>query len=533
MTKSFSSSVRKPTASPFDYHTVCKPSSASQLLVAISDRYEFTVQPPRARTLRYLDTHDWTLYGEGLMLEWLRTGQHEQLRLRNRLGGESLLTVPGPRHAPCKVADLEAAPLRRFLWQLGHSRALLATGKDERLVNIIELRDKRAKVVLRLDVEFPVDTKSRNLPTNTQITLLPLRGYQTPLAHAREALERYGALPCKVNRLDTLLASESRAPWTYPDLSAIALSSQMEAYEGLRAALKCLLATMRDCEAGVRHQWDIEFLHDFRVATRRIRSTIRDLPGVLAPAIATTLHQDLGHIARMGGKVRDLDVLLEDSGRLICSLPREELERVHTHFQALRSGASQELLSMLDGDGYRRTLDTLDRICADTGNELAGARGSEDIRSLLEFSMRRLRQRILKDGRKVDSDTPADRIHALRKRCKRLRYLVDVFTTLYQKRTRKSVVAAMKTIQDDLGEYQDCDVQLVHLMELRKCFEAKTCGEDEVSQSTTNRLRKRVMKRQHEALVRFTQHFSAFHAQERKRDLSTLFRRPRKMAGRR
>jgi CHAD domain-containing protein len=50
-------------------------------------------------------------------------------------------------------------------------------------------------------------------------------------------------------------------------------------------------------------------------------------------------------------------------------------------------------------------------------------------------------------------------VHDLRKRCKELRYLLEVFRPMCAAAPHRSLVKELKALQDTLGEFQDGEVQ--------------------------------------------------------------------------
>jgi CHAD domain-containing protein len=66
---------------------------------------------------------------------------------------------------------------------------------------------------------------------------------------------------------------------------------------------------------------------------------------------------------------------------------------------------------------------------------------------------------VLRQGRAITPDSPPERLHDLRKRCKELRYLLEFFASLFDPRAHQHVVKDLKGLQDCLGEFQDRQVQ--------------------------------------------------------------------------
>ena len=56
-------------------------------------------------------------------------------------------------------------------------------------------------------------------------------------------------------------------------------------------------------------------------------------------------------------------------------------------------------------------------------------------------------------------ESPAEALHELRKQCKKLRYLMEFFQSLFPKEQIKQLIKILKGLQDNLGEHQDLEVQ--------------------------------------------------------------------------
>jgi CHAD domain-containing protein len=90
------------------------------------------------------------------------------------------------------------------------------------------------------------------------------------------------------------------------------------------------------------------------------------------------------------------------------------------------------------------------------GEEDAGGPTAGD---LADQAIRRAAGRVVRGGRSVSADSPATDLHDLRKRCKELRYALEVFAPVVDAAIRKKVVGDLKDLQDVLGRFQDTEVQ--------------------------------------------------------------------------
>ena len=73
---------------------------------------------------------------------------------------------------------------------------------------------------------------------------------------------------------------------------------------------------------------------------------------------------------------------------------------------------------------------------------------------------------MVKEGRAIDDDSPAEDLHELRKVGKELRYLLEFFSSLYPPEVTKPFIKTLKGLQDQLGRFQDHEVQANALREL-------------------------------------------------------------------
>ena len=66
---------------------------------------------------------------------------------------------------------------------------------------------------------------------------------------------------------------------------------------------------------------------------------------------------------------------------------------------------------------------------------------------------------VVRRGKRIAADSPSEQVHELRKRCKELRYLLEVFRPLCADAPYRPLIKELKALQDTLGEFQDGEVQ--------------------------------------------------------------------------
>ena len=87
-------------------------------------------------------------------------------------------------------------------------------------------------------------------------------------------------------------------------------------------------------------------------------------------------------------------------------------------------------------------------------------------------------RRVTRHGRAIGPETPGEGLHDLRIDCKKLRYLLEFFDSLYVAEEIAPPIKELKRLQDNLGEFNDLEVQQTALR--RFAHEMQRDGVDSV-----------------------------------------------------
>lgn len=226
-------------------------------------------------------------------------------------------------------------------------------------------------------------------------------------------------------------------------------------------------ARMLHNEPGARLGVDIEYLHDMRVAVRRMRAALRIFRDAIPARRLESLKRELKWLGGVLGDARDLDVHLLQLKRTMDKLEEEPsadpeanqfsaaIEFYASNLAKRRRTARLRMIRSLDSKRYERLVDRMAKILDDGPPVKPGAPGAslpatEAATDIINSALRK----VLKAGRKCDADSPDEQLHRLRKKCKRLRYACEFFSDLFGK---PSLDFAKKVIdiQDVLGDHQD------------------------------------------------------------------------------
>ena len=416
-------------------------SLAALLVEHLSPRY--TVEPGPARTVRRttLETFDRRLAAAGLSLE-LRRGGGEVVLVLTRDDGTTLRSAADGFEPPAVAAALPPGPVRDALTGPMKLRAVLAFDEQRRRVQTLTVRDGQDKAVVRIELDAPVGRGP------TLAVVAPLKGY-----------DRDGDA---VLRLLTRLPGSGPVPPTEPapghGVEPAPVERSTPAPQAVADVVAGYLAAMRANLAGVVEDIDTEFLHDFRVAVRRTRSTLKLSRAVLDPATCRRREGDGKHLGDLTTPLRDLDVHLLGlptmRGWLVSADP-DDLAPLEAHLRRRRGAAHRALVRALGTARSRAFL-------ADWTGELVETAGeglAVDAEELSRRCISRAHRRVVRTGSAIGADSPAGDLHTLRKRCKELRYALEMFPSLHDPGTTGKAVKDLKRLQDCLGRFQDGEVQ--------------------------------------------------------------------------
>jgi CHAD domain-containing protein len=294
----------------------------------------------------------------------------------------------------------------------------------------------------------------------------------------------------------------------------------------LRGLFSALLSTLD----GVRANQDPEPLHDLRVATRRIRSALAQVRSVFPDREVADYKARFAWLQEVTGPVRDLDVYLlgfEADRQCLPAPLRAYLEPLRAELANRYDGERRHLLTALDSDTFVQLLDDWRAFlnapgAAQRPGQAIPVNARCPIKTVADAQIWRLAKRVRREGRAIRANSPPEALHALRKHCKKLRYLMEFFQPLYPPRDIRQIIDLLKTLLDQLGHFQDLSVQARDLTGLAQRLHETGRVETETLLAM-GALIGRLMERQQVARDGFDEVFAGYLDQSNQRRLRSLF----------
>jgi CHAD domain-containing protein len=196
-------------------------------------------------------------------------------------------------------------------------------------------------------------------------------------------------------------------------------------------------------------------VHKTRVASRRLRSTLRMFDDVFDPAPAEELDNELAWYADVHGQVRDRDILSTRLTKQIAELPPEQVRgpveaEITKTLAAEREDAVGGLSTAMRTSRYAHLVQLLRGWrAAPPLTEAAG----EEAKTAVKY-VEKAKQKADKRLRKADDDI--ERLHRARRATKRTRYAAELVEPADSE--MKAVARDAEELQTLLGEHQDATV---------------------------------------------------------------------------
>jgi len=327
---------------------------------------------------------------------------------------------------------------------------------------------------------------SKNVNARTldkRLQLFPLKGYEKQHANICETLTKQCQLvPIEVDPYITTLESLRKNKGYRHELLKVKDPNE-RSETVIKHIFLNLLEAMEQNEYGIRRDIDSEFLHDFRVAVRRTRSLLDQLNGVFPAPRLARFRREFAWFGQLTGVARDMDVYLLSIDEFKSRLPqkrRDDLIPLHEFLLRHKKMEYKRLIKNLSLARYQKLKQDWKKfLTAPSPKNTTLTLANTPVIELVSKRTWRLYRKALKQGNAIQPESPASSLHQLRKTCKKLRYMNEFFHDLFPQEKSNKLIKSLKILQDNLGEFQDLEVQQISLRKFIKEMEQETGITDE------------------------------------------------------
>jgi CHAD domain-containing protein len=460
--------------------TLPKEYDQSEFIRELQDQYLIQQEKTVSERYVYYDTFDWRLYNKSLIL-----CSTAQTLLLQSLETHTVLERATITTPPVFLSDVPSGSLQEKVAPIIEMRALLRLFAMDTQCTCIRIMNNDAKTVVRLLCETGTIAEAKDAPPfDTCLWLKPVRGYEKEAKRFSQWLISKGLTLSHNSLYLQGLAAVEKHPGAYSSKIRLQLQPTLRADEATKIILRSLLHVIKCNEEGVKNDIDTEFLHDFRVAIRRTRSALGQIKEVFPADVTARFQKDFSYLGSMTSRVRDLDVYLLHKECYTALLPaqiRSDIAPLFAHLQRERTKAFRTLVRRMRSKTYADILRRWEAFLTQPPVEDAVAANAS--RPIIDVARKRIRRRcrsVVQLGTELLAETDSQRLHALRIACKKLRYVLEFFASLFPGKKTAMLVEHLRTLQDNLGRWHDLVVQQEDL----RHFAATFSGPDQQAHNT-------------------------------------------------
>lgn len=477
----------------------------------------------------YLDTFDKRLQRAGMNLSCSAPNGVSALQLESAEGRVECRLANGA--LPAFAADFPAGPLQARVAPVIQVRRLLPLAAVETVGEAVRVLDEREKTVARVLTERstvapPAGEAASADPVHT-LRVVPVRGYAGAMRRVRDHIEaELGQKPTPGRAHARALSPTPPPGGTSPGKYSLPIVSDQSAGGALGVICARLLDTIVANEDGVRRDLDVEFLHNFRIAIRCTRSALAQFKKVFPADRHAHFRAGFKWLATATSELRDMDVYLQKIDSYCASFPQiaaRDLAPLKKYLHRQRAAARRRLLGVLRSRRYRRLLeDWREFLDSDLTGSAATKVAMKPVAEVASRRIWRAYRHIQRRGVRIQENSAADALHELRIEGKKLRYLLTFFAALYDQKQVKPLQKSLKRLQDNLGDFNDLDVQQQILQSFAREMQAEGLASADCLLSM-GRLLEHLLDEQRRERRRFADCFQQFSSTENAKRFRRLF----------
>ena len=412
-----------------------------------------------SETCVFYDTHVWSLWFGNAILA------HEKDWILE--AGGDLLTGISDSSIPKFASDFSDGQFRGRLDDLIEIRALRKTASVRLEREFLEVHDATGKLLAHLSLCRIMTTRS-HMVRATVVEFFPSSKKTNSHLKVVEALLEKGCRPRHENLVQVVYRICRVRPEPYSLKLRLEFAPETHARTVVLEIFNNLLSIARWNEEGIIKDIDTEFLHDYRVSLRKLRSVTGQLKGVFPETLTNIWKKKIAEICRRTNALRDYDVYILSRKRLEGMLPEELRAGLDTFFEGLKTERQIEARRVADflrSEIYKQQVTSLQAAWGSACSTEPAANSARPIREVAAERILKRFGRIRKASKSITTETPDTLIHSMRIDCKKMRYLLECFGHLFPADSVEPLTRQLAKLQNVLGRFNDTSLQQKYLLQ--------------------------------------------------------------------
>ena len=333
----------------------------------------------------------------------------------------------------------------------------------------------RLKGLSYLEIEFNNEQDMQKFVLPQQLKELVLKNVSSDINYTNSSLalqrKRFKNLKKIFSQIEQLNINDS---------FDIKIGKKWCIYDSLRIYLFYYLHLVKIYLPHIFDNNDDEFLHQFRVNLRRIKSLVSIFKELFESDIYQKINSHLRDAIKATNKKRDLDIFLANLNNCEEKNDLTEFIQLLTEEQKAEEQKFKEFIKEKKIDDI---IFDLEALLSENSNfyvtRLANLPAKEYIKNTINY----LYKKTMKAIKKLDNQTKLEEFHKVRIKIKKIRYLINTFKVYSSKKQKKSLTK----YQDIFGELNDLKNQANMINNY-----IPQCKNKEVLKKLLNRLTKEI-----------------------------------------
>jgi len=173
-------------------------------------------------------------------------------------------------------------------------------------------------------------------------------------------------------------------------------------------------------------------------------------------------------VGKLSNELRDLDVYLLNEDKYKAMLPpilRDDLDPLFDYLRKKRTKIFKKVNRGLKTKKYAKIMQDWEAFLNKAPQDSVTALNAEV--SVIDLARKRIYKKhrgVVKAGSQISENTEDEMLHVLRIHCKKLRYLMEFFSSLFPRKKINTLIEQLKNLQDNLGDFNDLCIQREYLL---------------------------------------------------------------------
>jgi CHAD domain-containing protein len=180
--------------------------------------------------------------------------------------------------------------------------------------------------------------------------------------------------------------------------------------------------------------------------------------------------KDFSFLGKLSNQLRDLDVYLLKKDAYKAMLPsilRDDIDPLFDYLSNKRKKALKQVVRIFETDKYRQILQDWEKFLNEPLEDEPTANNADlCILTLAQKRIYKQYESIVEASNRILESIDDEKLHALRIECKKLRYLMEFFSSLFSNKKLNVLIAQLKKLQNKLGDFNDLCVQQEYLLNI-------------------------------------------------------------------